>query len=52
MDIVRTEREGLFDLFQLSDDALDADKEDLDPSFNLYSSIKPDGAHIKAHSLR
>ena len=41
-DEVRTEPEGLAELLVLSGDALDMEDEDVDPSFDLGSSLKSD----------
>ena len=41
-DEVRTEPEGLAELLVMSGDALDMEDEDVDPSFDLGSSLKSD----------
>ena len=41
-DKVRTEPEGLAELLMLSGDALNAEDEDIDPSFDLGSTLKSD----------
>ena len=41
-DEVRTESEGLVELLVLSGDALDIEDVDVDPSFDLGSSVKSD----------
>ena len=42
----RLEPEGLVDLLELSDEAIDTEDESVDPSFDIDVSIKSDSGHI------
>ena len=46
IDEVRTEPEGLAELLMLCSDALNTEDEEVDPSFDLDSSLKSDNNHI------